>query len=166
MLILRPLLDWRRAELAAVIAASGLPWVEDPANADPRHDRTRIRDALAAMPELDPARLARSAAFLAEAEDVIGHLADTLWSELWHGPDRPFAVAGQPRELRRRLIRRALAAARRDWAISLPPLPPAANVEPLLDALESGGSALQAGVVVRCTAEGWQFGPAPPRRAP
>jgi tRNA(Ile)-lysidine synthase len=165
VLILRPLLSWRRAELAAVVAASGLPHVEDPANTDPRHDRSRIRAGLAAFPDLDAARLARSAGYLADAEDVIGRLTELVWSERWHGADRPFAVADEPRELRRRLIRRALATARHDWSIVLPPMPPSANVESLLDALEAGRPAVQGGILARTTAQGWRFRPAPPRRA-
>lgn len=47
LLTLRPLLEERRAELRALLAARGLTWIEDPANADPRFARARARQALA-----------------------------------------------------------------------------------------------------------------------
>ena len=39
----RPLLDVTRATLAAYCRAHGLRWLEDPANRDPRHDRSYLR---------------------------------------------------------------------------------------------------------------------------
>ena len=163
--ILRPLLGWRRAELRAIVGTCALPFVDDPANADPRHDRTRIRALLAGTPNLDPVGLARSAAYLAEAEEVLWHMAETLWSLHWHGPDRPFAVADEPRELRRRLVRRAIHATREALGIVLPAFSDSANVEPLLDMLEAGRGAVQGGVAVRATRAGWTFRAAPPRRS-
>src|SRR5690606_11933053 len=44
--LLRPLLDWTRAQLADWAAAQGLAWIEDPANADPRYARTALRHQL------------------------------------------------------------------------------------------------------------------------
>ncbi len=41
--LLRPLLDVRRADLRAWLAARGETWIEDPANADPRYARSRAR---------------------------------------------------------------------------------------------------------------------------
>ncbi|MBW6532290.1 tRNA lysidine(34) synthetase TilS [Sphingomonas sp. RRHST34] len=164
-LLLRPLLAWRRAELRALVEAAGAPFVDDPSNADPRHDRTRVRAALAAMPALDPAALAASVGFLAEAEEAIARLTERLWSELWRGPDRPFAVAGEPRELRRRLLRRALHATRAQHAIGLPAFTDSSNIEPLLDALAARRGATHAGVKVEVHEEGWIFRVAPPRRS-
>lgn len=163
-MVLRPLLGWRRAELAAVVEATGLPFVVDPSNADPRHDRSRIRRALGGLTDLDAARLARSAAYLADAEEVIACLAESLWNDRWHGPDHGFAIADQPRELRRRLVRRALIDTRRALGIVRPRFADSANVESLLDALEDGRSAVQGGIKVVVTRLGWQFRPAPPRR--
>jgi tRNA(Ile)-lysidine synthase len=164
-LLLRPLLAWRRAELRALVEAAGARFVDDPSNRDPRHDRTRVRALLAAAPELDPAGLAASAAFLAEAEEVIARLTEQLWIEQWRGPDRPLAVTGQPRELRRRLLRRALHATRARHAIELPAFTDSSNIEPLLDALEARRGATHAGVKVEVHEESWIFRPAPPRRS-
>jgi tRNA(Ile)-lysidine synthase len=44
--IVRPLLPFTRAELAAHVAACGLPWHDDPANRDPRHLRSWVRTEL------------------------------------------------------------------------------------------------------------------------
>jgi tRNA(Ile)-lysidine synthase len=163
--VLRPLLGWRRAELRLVAQAAAMPFVDDPSNDDPRHDRTRMRALLAATPALDPVRLAASAAWLAEAEAVLARLAGRLWEERWRGPDRPFAVAEEERELRRRLVRRAIIAVRESAAITLPAFDDSTNVEPLLDALEAGRVAVQGGVKVAATPAGWQFSVAPPRRS-
>lgn len=165
MVVLRPLLGWRRAELRAIVEQAGVPFVDDPSNADPRHDRSRVRAALTQTPLLDPAALAASAAFLADAEEVVARDAELLWSLRWHGPDRPFAIADEPRELRRRLARRAIAAVRDRFAIVLPAFAESANIEPLLDALEAGRGAVHGGVKVDVTGEGWRFRPAPPRRS-
>ncbi|MBB3694087.1 tRNA lysidine(34) synthetase TilS [Sphingomonas sp. BK580] len=164
-LLLRPLLAWRRAELRALVEASGAPFVDDPSNADPRHDRTRVRAALAATPALDPAALAAAAGYLAEAEEVIARQADSLWAARWHGPDRPLAIADEPRELRRRLLRRALHAIRAERAIARPAFTDSSNIEPLLDALEARRGAVHAGIKVEVRAYGWIFHVAPPRRS-
>lgn len=164
VLVLRPLLEWRRADLRALAEDSATPFVDDPGNVDPRHDRTRIRALLAATPALDPAALARSAAWLAEADDALSDAAARLWTERWQGVDRPFAIAAESRELRRRLVRRAIAAARAHFLIDRPAYAESANVEPLLDALEAGRGAVHGGVLVRAGREGWNFFEAPPRR--
>jgi tRNA(Ile)-lysidine synthase len=164
--VLRPLLGWRRAELRTIAEESATPFVDDPSNLDPRHDRTRVRVLLAATPALDPLALAASAGFLAEAEDVLVRHAERIWSERWHGPDRGLAIADEPRDLRRRLVRRALAETRARLGIVLPAFNgDSANVEPLLDSLEAGQSATQGGIMVRSVPQGWIFRAAPPRRS-
>ncbi len=69
--VLRPLLRWRRAELAAVVASAGLTAAHDPSNDELRFDRVKMRDALAAAPWLDPLAIVRSAEFLQEAEQAV-----------------------------------------------------------------------------------------------
>ncbi|MDQ1154401.1 tRNA lysidine(34) synthetase TilS [Brevundimonas sp. SORGH_AS_0993] len=49
LMLLRPLLDERRATLRRWLSARGLNWIEDPANVDPRFGRSRARQALAAL---------------------------------------------------------------------------------------------------------------------
>lgn len=77
--LLRPLLQFDRAAIAAYAAAAGLDWVEDPTNADTRFDRNYLRAAvLPALRQRWPAvsRTAlRSARHCAAAADMIQTLA-------------------------------------------------------------------------------------------
>lgn len=99
--LLRPLLGWRRAELAEVVAGAGLAAVQDPSNIDDRFDRARIRKALAGADWLDVPALAASAANLADADAALDWAAAREWSEcvskapmgLTYRPQAPRAVA-------------------------------------------------------------------------
>lgn len=70
-LVVRPLLHWRRAELAQVVAKAGIEPVRDPSNEDTRFDRVRMRRALADTPWLDPLAIARSVDCLQDAEQAV-----------------------------------------------------------------------------------------------
>ncbi|MGX7953694.1 tRNA lysidine(34) synthetase TilS [Tsuneonella sp. HG249] len=83
-LVARPLLDWRRAELAAVVEHVGLVAADDPSNDDARFDRVQMRRRLADMPWLDPFAIARSAALLQEAEDAIADAAAVVMARAVH----------------------------------------------------------------------------------
>ena len=79
MLLLRPLLGWRREELGVVVRSAGLSPVEDPSNTDDAYDRARIRKAIADVDWLDPLAMSQSARYLAEAEEVVERaVADVL----------------------------------------------------------------------------------------
>jgi tRNA(Ile)-lysidine synthase len=80
--LLRPLLGWRKAELAAVVAAAGITPAEDPSNADPSFDRARLRAALAEAAWLDPVQIAASAAHLAESWQALEWYAELDWHEM------------------------------------------------------------------------------------
>ena len=67
----RPLLGWRRAELADIVEKAGLVPVSDPSNSDSRFDRARLRKHLADTDWLDREGWGRSAALLAEAERAL-----------------------------------------------------------------------------------------------
>ena len=164
--VLRPLLGWRRAELRAIAVGADLPFVDDPSNLDPRYDRVRMRDLLRGQDVIDPAQLARSANWLAEAEAEWRLLADRLWTERreWRADDRlGLAVAGLPRGMRRDLARRAILACRESCGIATPGFDAATNIESLLEALQRGKSATQAGLIVKPITDIWIFMPAPPR---
>ncbi len=77
--VLRPLLGWRRAELAALVAGAGIEAVSDPSNADPRFDRVRMRTALAEADWLDAAAIAQSAAHLADAKEALDWAMEREW---------------------------------------------------------------------------------------
>ncbi|ABQ70846.1 tRNA(Ile)-lysidine synthetase [Rhizorhabdus wittichii RW1] len=122
VLLVRPLLGWRRAELAAIVAA--VETVDDPSNADPRHDRTHARALLAgAGDRLDPLRLAASAAHLAEADAALDWLVEeAIRSRVDRFDDGRIAadIEGLPREVRRRILARLVGEA--DSAVDGPAL--------------------------------------------
>lgn len=154
--VLRPLLGWRRSELAGIVAGAGLDPVADPSNEDESYDRVRLRHRLAETPWLDPAALARSAAALADADAALEWSAERLIDERVRrdGDLATFDPAGIPAELRRRIVLDLLGAAR-------PPRGEA--VQRLIAALEAGGTATLAGM--KCTGGPvWRFTPAPRRR--
>ncbi|HEU0065614.1 MAG TPA: tRNA lysidine(34) synthetase TilS [Sphingomonas sp.] len=165
--VVRPLLDWRRAELRGIARRSTMPFVDDPANTDERHDRSRFRRLLGDHEWLDPLRLARSAAALAEADVDLRAVADWAWEgrSTWPEPTIvTLAIDGMPRALLRLLARRAVSAVRTAGGITTPDWSESSNVEPLLDALAKGTRATQAGVVAGMRRGVWRFRPAPPRR--
>ena len=104
--VIRPLLTWRRAELAAIVAQAGLAPLDDPANRDPRHDRARLRAMLADADWADPARLAASASHLRDADEALEWMTATLAEiRLTRTADAIILdPAGLPRELQRRLL--------------------------------------------------------------
>jgi len=136
--VVRPLLNWRRVELAAIVAEAGITPVDDPSNRDDAYDRARLRKALAEADWLDPLAVARSAAACAEADDAL------------NGMDS--------RELTRR---RVLAELR----LIEPGLTPRGEqLDALIEALHAGHTTTLGKVL--CTGgETWTFSPAPPRRA-
>lgn len=158
--VLRPLLGWRRAELAAIVAEAGLDAVQDPTNRDERYDRARLRRRIAETDWLDPPALSRSAAALGEAEQALDWAAGQLIAERTDSaPDGLiFDAADLPPELRRRALIRLL-------ALLVPADPPRGEaVQRLLAALEGGETATLAGV--RCEGGAvWRLTIAAPRRA-
>ncbi|WP_066649535.1 MULTISPECIES: tRNA lysidine(34) synthetase TilS [Sphingomonas] len=171
--LIRPLLGWRRHELASVVVESAIPFINDPSNADGRFDRTQFRGLLANTPLLDPAQLAHSAEHVAEAEAALRAMERWLWLTRKVTPaavDDPdvqiwLDLADLPRELKRRLARAAIHDVRLVSGITRPDFTDATNIEPLLDALEGGKSATQAGIFVTPKGTVWRFSEAPPRRS-
>jgi tRNA(Ile)-lysidine synthase len=110
IILLRPLLGWRHAELEEVCAAAALRPARDTSNEDDRFERVRVRRALAGTALLDPSALARSAANLGEAEVALEWAAAQEWedratrsgSEIIYRPD------GAPPEIVRRVVSRAV----------------------------------------------------------
>ena len=165
--VVRPLLEWRRAELRAIVRRAEAPFVDDPSNSDPAHDRTRFRRLLDANEWLGPPQLARAAAALAEADGDVRAIVEWLWSSraAADGAGVRIDMAGLPRELVRRLARRAIGQVVAAAALPAPKWSDSANIEALLDALAAGRRATQAGVLVSPHGESWRFRPAPARRS-
>ncbi len=167
MVVVRPVLEWRRAELRAIVRRADIPFVDDPSNQDPAHDRTRFRRLLDANEWLGPPQLAKSAAALAEADDDVRAIVDWLWESRASvgGQAVRIDISGLPREVMRRLARRAIGHVIESASLVAPRWSDSANVEALLDALAGGKRATQAGVVAAPQGETWRFRPAPARRA-
>lgn len=80
--LLRPLLGWRKADLAAVVAAAGITPAQDPSNTNSDFDRARLRMAIADAAWLDPVQIAASAAHLAESWQALSWYAELDWHEM------------------------------------------------------------------------------------
>lgn len=159
----RPLLGWRRSELAAIVGDASIVPVDDPSNRAPEHDRTHFRALLAAAPLLAPEQLAASASHLGDCEDALAWAAARQWDARATIAGRTLHIdaSGLPRELRRRLVTRAICEARiasgaiAEWRCD--------GVGRLLDLLDAGRTATLAGI--KCSGGAtWRFEPAPPRR--
>ena len=155
--LLRPLLGWRRAELAGIVTATGLDPVLDPSNEDPRFDRARIREALKEADWLDVAAVAASAAHLAEAEGVMQWATQREWNEAVKVGEGEIAyVPSAPPLIRLRVVARAIAMLGGD--------PRLGDVARLLQRLQNGKDATLGGVVARAGKGEWIFRKEPPRR--
>ena len=157
--LIRPLLGWRKSDLVALVEAAGIEAVDDPANRDPRHDRSRIRRWLADAGWADPARLAVSAAALREADEALDwSLAPLITARIARDGDtltiEPFDL---PRELRRRLL---LAA----FAELLAPTPRGPELTRALTALEAGETVTLSGLKLE-GGERWRVSHAPARKS-
>lgn len=84
LLLIRPLLGWRKAELEKVVKACGVKPARDPSNSDPSFDRVRVREHLAAHDWLDAPQLAQSAAHLGEAWLALQWFAEIDWEDMVH----------------------------------------------------------------------------------
>ncbi|MET0545951.1 MAG: tRNA lysidine(34) synthetase TilS [Caulobacterales bacterium] len=62
ILLARPLLDVRRADLKSLLKAEGVEWLSDPTNEDDQYARPRMRARLAAMSDHAPGLIPRLAA--------------------------------------------------------------------------------------------------------
>lgn len=158
LMLLRPLLGWRRAELARIVTAAGLAAVDDPSNRADRFDRARIRKALAGADWLDVPALAASAAHLADADAALDWAAAREWSEqvskapmgLTYRPQAPRAVA-------LRVLARIVAELDGGEVRG-------SQIARLFDQLLARQPASIGNLVARPMPQGWQFARAPQRR--
>lgn len=156
--LIRPLLGYRRAELAEAIAAAGVEVAHDQSNDDEHFDRVRIRRALAEADWLDPLALARSAAHLAEADAALDWY---VWGHFnnHHQLDESGIILhpAHKDEIDLRLLDiaiRELGGASRGGERAR-----------LLERLEAGEGGNLGGVLVTVVGEEWIFRPEPPRRS-
>ena len=161
--IVRPLLGWRRGELAAIVAAAGLD--RGRRSVQPRSPLRSHRARAACSPSadwLDARRGSPRAADLAEADAALDWTADALYDERVRRR-RGSVVRSTPpacrAELRRRLLSRGdrAVSTARDGAPSRP-----ASSTRLLARLRAASSATLGGVLAR-PGPPWRFAPAAPR---
>ena len=156
--VIRPLLEWRRDELAAIVAAAGITPVDDPANRDPRHDRSRFRGMLAKADWADAERLAASARWLADADEALDWaLTPLIGTRLKRrGSSLAIDADGLPRELQRRLL---LAGFEQMGA----PRPRGPELDRARKALKAGKTATLSGLKLE-PGPPWKLSVAPARR--
>ncbi len=154
--LLRPLLEWRKAELVEVVAQVGWTAADDPTNRDPRFDRARLRSSLADG-ILDPARIAASARHLRDPADGLAwavgrELAEQVTTDGSVTNYRPLA----PRAIRLGVLSRIVGGTE----------PPRGDeLARFLATLEAGGVATLGGMRGDARGgDGWRFTLAPPHR--
>jgi tRNA(Ile)-lysidine synthase len=158
--LLRPLLGWRREELAALVAQCGIEPAQDPSNADERFDRVRMRTALAGADWLDIEAIAESAGHLADADAALDWAARREWREcvrrdgpgLTYRPQAPKAVALR---VMSRIVQELDGEAPRGSAVAR-----------LFETLMARSPGSIGGLVARPGPDGWNFAAAPVRKAP
>ena len=157
--LLRPVLDWRRDELGAIVAAAGLTAVNDPSNADPRFDRVRIRCALSSADWLDVPALAASAVHLADADAALNWAAAREWSECVAKVPMGLAYRpAAPRAIALKVIARIVLELDGEE-------PRGSAVARVFDSLLAKQPASIGNLVARAGPDGWSFTKAPARRA-
>jgi tRNA(Ile)-lysidine synthase len=167
LVLARPFLDIAKPRLVETCRRAGLPFVDDPSNADPRFARARLRRAAAGLARegLTEARLARLAARLARDDDALASLAAQALAAA-QGPAGIDAAAlfANPPALADRALARALAESGASARLE--------RLEHLADALRNAAAAGRplvrtlAGRLVRLDSEGLlTLSPEPPRRS-
>ena len=170
--LVRPLLGWRKAELAALVAAAGITPASDPSNTNLDFERVRMRARLTEVADwLDPTGLAASAAHLAESWQAIDWYAELDWHEMVMRDDTAPAGLGfiycvnVPRVVAIETIMRIVA--------ELGGHTTRAEAARAWDRLWAGENASLGGVLAKAGIEGvekvgvpmrvWRFRPEPPR---
>jgi tRNA(Ile)-lysidine synthase len=158
--LIRPLLGWRRNELAAIVASARIEAVDDPSNHDSRYDRTRVRDMLA-LGWPDPARLAAVSRHMRDADDALDWTAKSLFAERFRkaGEGAELDTQGLPREYIRRLMILAMAAQSTEGGA-----PRGDELGRLMDRLE-GGHVSTLGQLQITPGAVWRFATVAPHRA-
>lgn len=157
--LVRPLLGWRRSELAEVVAGAGLHAVDDPSNRDDRFDRARVRKAIAGADWLDVPALALSAANLADADAALDWSAAREWGEaVSKGPMGLTYRPQAPRAVALRVIARIVTELDGE-------APRGSAVARLFDSLIARQPASIGNLVARAMPEGWTFTRSPRRRS-
>lgn len=157
--LLRPLIDWRRVELEAIVDQAGIEAVADPSNLDDRFDRVRMRKALAQADWLDVPTVAASAAYLSEADEVVEWVALREYRD--NVRREPMGLHYKPAAPRAAVLRVVARIVAELDGVS----PRGRAVARLVDSLLAGKPASIGNLIVRPSVAGWDFSRAPARRA-
>lgn len=162
--LVRPLLGWRRDQLEKLCKEAGVTPAQDPSNEDEQFERVRIRKALdSASDWIGPRAIAASASHLADADRALSWAASREWDRAAKVEDKSITLdpKGLPREIRRRLLSRAVNSLATEGKAS--PIR-GRQSDRLMRTLIQGQTATLKGV--QCTGgEKWTFAEAPPRKA-
>ena len=167
MLIFRPLLEWRKEELAQIVADAGIEPVRDSSNEDERFDRVRMRNVLRDADWLDPVAVARSARILQDAERIIKDAVRDAYESyvfeegdaVWFHPGHSFLLEV---EVVGRILEEKFGSKPRGSAIAT-----------MLHTLRKDGAACLGGVMARrdwhrkdhrTQVDAWKFEREPPRK--
>ena len=159
--VVRPLLEFTKAELIDICSSGGIEAVNDPSNANIDFDRVAMRRWLASTQHPFPAtRALRTTSALADASDALVWMTDTLAAQrIRQENDIIICKASDlPSELKRRLLIRCL----RKMDSNLAPRGDA--IDRLLTDLENAQASMIGNIKCLGGAD-WQFSKAPPRRA-
>lgn len=163
-MVVRPLLYWRRNDLVRVALDNDLPFVDDPSNSDSRFDRARLRQALKSQSILDPEAAARSAGWLAEADEALDWATECVIASWPDASD--IAVIrdqGYPAELFRRVVTARLQANDPELALR------GASLDGVIAAMREGRRAMVGSLLIDAVRglDGtiWRISVAPRRKA-
>jgi tRNA(Ile)-lysidine synthase len=172
LVLARPLLGLRKAELIAYCRERGEAYFEDPSNEDPRFARTRLRRLAALLAEegFGPDEAARLSRRAARMEEAVARATQATAARLKlesNGPQDARALFAEPQEIALRLLKDALhrAGGAKAAAIRLEQIEALADA--LQDKLASGEAhgATLGGLKLRLSAKGYlTIDRAPPRR--
>lgn len=158
--VVRPLLEFTKADLIDICSSAGIEWLNDPSNANIDFDRVAMRNWLASTQHpFQASRALRTASALADASDALVWMTDTLAAQrIAQENDVIICTASDlPSELKRRLLIRCL----RTMDVNLAPRGDA--IDRLLTELEHARTAMIGNIKCVGGAD-WRFSKAPPRR--
>ena len=159
--LVRPLLGWHRSALEAICGEAGATPSDDPSNFDPRHERVRVRQAIADAGWLDAEAVARSASNLAIANEALDWATDREWDARVTLEDASlvYSVVDAPVEIRRRVAARAIA----KLATEGPDRLRGSELDRVMNALITGRAATLRGVLCE-GGKSWRFSRAATRK--
>jgi tRNA(Ile)-lysidine synthase len=159
--VIRPLLEFSKAELIAICAEAGITPVSDPSNEDADFDRVRFRQWLSLGHPMGTSGPYRTANAMADATQAIEWAAAQLAEDRVQrdGDSITVDAANIPAEFQRRLLITALLVLQPD----LKPRGP--SIDNAIEALKTGSSCTIGNILCKGGAL-WRISKAPARRTP